>query len=157
MADFTQQGQQVGTQLNVGGNAYFDHHTPSGKPLHRPPRAVHFTDRKTELAQLLADLQPGRITTLCGPGGIGKTALAAEALWQLAPGEEPPDRFPDGIVFHSFYGQPSTDLALESIARAFEEEPKPDPAAAAQRALAGKRALLMLDGTEEADDLPKVR
>ncbi|MBU0702711.1 MAG: hypothetical protein KKC18_02465 [Chloroflexi bacterium] len=27
--------------------------------------------RQRELAQLLADLQPGRIVTLCGPSGIG--------------------------------------------------------------------------------------
>ena len=33
--------------------------------------------REAELAQLLDDLQPGRVVTLTGPGGIGKSALAA--------------------------------------------------------------------------------
>ena len=72
-------------------------------PLYRPSRASHFTDHKKDLAQILSGLQPGRTITLCGPGGIGKTALAAEAVWQLAPAHELPERFPDGIVFHSFY------------------------------------------------------
>ncbi len=125
-------------------------------PLQRPPRAAHFVDRRAELAQLLTDLQPGRVVTLCGPGGIGKTALAAEALWTLAPGSDPPDRFPDGVLFHSFYGRPDPALALEHIALSFGEEPRPTPADAALRALAGRRALLILDGTEQADDLGMV-
>ncbi len=125
-------------------------------PLERPPRAQHFIGRKIELTQLLADLQPGRVVTLCGPGGIGKTALAAEAVWQLAPSNYPPALFPDGILFHSFYSQPQVALALEHIARSFGEEPKPTPKAAAQRALADRRLLLVLDGAEEADDLRQV-
>jgi tetratricopeptide (TPR) repeat protein len=130
--------------------------TPPAVPLQRPPRATHFTGRETELAQLLARLQPGRVVTLCGPGGVGKTALAAEAIWTLAPEDDPPERFPDGIIFHTFYNQPQTALALEAIARAYGEEPKPSPADAAQRALSGRVALLVLDGAENADDLGAV-
>ena len=70
-------------------------------PLSRLPRAEHFTGRERELAQLLESLQPDRAVILCGPDGIGKTALAAEALWTLAPADDPPDRFPDGIITHS--------------------------------------------------------
>ena len=125
-------------------------------PLQRPERAAHFTGRVPELAQLLAELQPGATATLCGPGGIGKTALAVEAIWALAPGNGPPARFPDGILFHSFYNSPSTDVALEAIARAFGEEARPTPEAAAQRALSRRYALLVLDGAEDADDLRKV-
>lgn len=122
-------------------------------PLERPPRAAHFQDRKEALAKLINDLQPGQVITLCGPGGIGKSALAAEAVWQLAPDKEPSNRFPDGIIFHSFYNQPQAALALEHIARSFGEETKPSPQEAAQRALAGRRVLLILDGTEQADEL----
>ena len=39
--------------------------------LQRPPRVEHFTDRKDELVQLLTELTPGNVATLCGPGGIG--------------------------------------------------------------------------------------
>jgi transcriptional regulator with XRE-family HTH domain len=124
--------------------------------LQRPPRVPHFTGREAELAQLLEDLQPGRVVTLCGPGGIGKTALAAEAVWTLAPGDDPPERFPDGIIFHSFYNQPQTALALDQIAQSFGEESRPTPRDAVFRALTGRRALLVLDGTENADDLQAV-
>jgi tetratricopeptide (TPR) repeat protein len=128
----------------------------SKRPLQRPPRVKHFINRKQELEELLRELQPGRVVTICGPGGIGKTALAAELVWKLTPANKPPERFPDGIVFHSFYDQPQARVALESIALAFDEEPRPTPALAAQRALAKKRALLVLDGAENADDLPSV-
>jgi len=126
-------------------------------PWQRPPRAEHFTGRETELAQLLAELQPGRVATLCGPGGIGKSALAAEAVWRLAPDDCPSDRFPDGFIFHSFYNQPQADLALAHIARSYGEEPGQGSLRdAALRALAGRQALLILDGTEAADDLGAV-
>ncbi len=75
-------------------------------PHQLPPRADYFTDRTEALKQLLADLQPGRVVTLCGPGGIGKTALATEALNRLEL-----DRFPDGIVWHNFYNQPPLAIA----------------------------------------------
>lgn len=116
-----------------------------------PPRPTHFTNRKAELAQLMNDLQPRRVVTLCGPGGIGKTTLAAEAAWRV-----PLDRFPDGIIFYSFYDQPQAEFALEHIALSFAQPPRPFAAAAALRALAGRKALLILDGAEKADNLRAV-
>ena len=120
-------------------------------PFQAPTPTPHFQGREPELDVLLDHLRPGAAVTLCGPGGIGKTALAAEALAQL-----PKDRFPDGIIFHTFYRQPEAALALEHVARSYGLEPRPTPADAARMALAGKRALLILDGTEEADDLGAV-
>lgn len=49
-------------------------------PLQRPPQVDHFTGREDELTSLLNALQPGRVVTLWGPGGIGKTALASMAI-----------------------------------------------------------------------------
>ena len=87
---------------------------------------------------------------------MGKTVLVAEVLWTLAPGASPPVAFPDGLVFHSFYEQPSTAVALEHLVRSFGEDPLPTPAEAAVRALGGKRALLVLDGAEDAENLERV-
>ena len=129
---------------------------PASLPLQRPRRAEHFTGRETELPRITADLQPSRVVTLCGPGGIGKTALAAEAIWNVAPGGDPPDRFPDGIILHTFYTEAQAALALEAIARAYGEDPRPTPADAARRALSRRCALLVLDGAENADDLDAV-
>jgi len=129
---------------------------PPHTPIQKPSRVQHFTGREGELASLLADLQPGRVVTLCGPGGIGKITLAAEAIWTLAPESDPPERFPDGIIFHTFYHQPQSALALEAIARAYGEDPRPSPAEAARRALSGRCALIVLDGAEAADDLDAV-
>ncbi len=94
-------------------------------PFQRTPRAVHFTNRQSELEQLLKNLQPGQVATLCRPGGIGKSALAAEAIWRLTAQNRPTEQFPDGIIFHSFYNQPQAALAMENIALAFGEEPHP--------------------------------
>lgn len=151
---FEQQEQLVNTQYNVAGNLIVANKVRL--PLQRPPRAEHFIDRKQELTKLLEDLRPSRVVTLCGPGGIGKSALAAEAVWTLAPDNDPPDLFPDGIVFHSFDNQSQTALALESIARAFGEEVKPTPKAAARRALAGRQVLLIVESAEKADDLSRI-
>ncbi len=141
----------AGIQINYHGSS-----EPSQKPmppLQRPPHVEHFVDRERERAKLLTDLKPGRIVTIWGPGGMGKTALVAEILWTLAPGDTPPEVFPDGIFFYSFYGQPNATIALEQIARSFGEEPLPTPALAAQRALSRRQALLVLDGADEADQL----
>src|SRR5690606_28287294 len=89
-------------------------------------------------------------------GGMGKTALAAEAVWTLAPGADIPERFPDGLLWHSFYVQPQIATACESFALAYGEEPKPNPYEAARRVLAGRKALIYLDGAEAAGDLPKL-
>lgn len=128
----------------------------ASQPLQRPPRAEPFIGRTAELAQLLNSLQPGQKIAVCGPGGIGKSALVAEAVWQLAPDDTPPQKFPDGIIYYNFRNQPRTDIALEHIARIFYESPKPSPYDAAERALANRQALLVIDGVDQADDLAGV-
>jgi len=125
-------------------------------PVQLPPPVDYFTNRTAELAKIMDEIHPGHVITLCGPGGIGKTALATEAVWRLDSDKKLLKTFPDGIIFHSFYGRPETALVFEHIVRSFDEEAHDTSYEAAFRMLAGKKALLMLDGTEEADDLRKV-
>lgn len=125
-------------------------------PLQRPRRVQHFQGRESEIAGVLEALQPGRVVTLVGPGGMGKSAIAAQVVWQLAPADEPPETFPDGIVFHTFYDRPQADAALEHLAASYGVSEQGRPQDVARRALAGKRALVVLDGAEEADDLRAV-
>ncbi len=125
-------------------------------PHQKPRRAEHFIGREKELAKLLEDLQPGKAVTLCGPGGIGKTALATEAIWSLAPDDEPPERFPDGIIFYSFYGKPDIALAFEHISRSYDENAREFSTDAVSLLLSRKKALIVLDGAEEASDLQNV-
>lgn len=131
-----------------------DQFTPETVPhLQRPVRPDQIIGRKAEVAQLLEMLQPGQVVAVCGPDGIGKGRLIAEAIWQLAPAHEPPQRFPDGIIYHNFHTQPRVDIALEHIARTFNEELSSSPYDAVQRALVKRQALLVLEGSDWADDL----
>lgn len=122
-------------------------------PMQLPPPVTNFVGRDDILQQLKAWLAPGRIVSLWGQGGMGKTALAWKSVSDLANTGELTERFPDGIVFYSFYGRPSIEVALTDIAFSFGVEEARDPILAARRALSGKKALMILDGTEEAGDL----
>jgi len=135
---------------------YIDGNQPESLavPRYLPPLETCFLGRDKELVDLIDQLHPGKVVAVCGPGGMGKSALAAQVVQKLDELEE--DRFPDGIIFLSFYQQPTTDQALQKIAEAFQIEVKADLSTAVQTVLAGKKALLVLDGTEEAEDLKTV-
>jgi len=135
----------------AGGGINFHHYPVPPTPLQLPPLDDHFQGREQELAYLLELLQPGRVVSICGPGGMGKTALAAHAVHQL-----PSECFPDGIIFYSFYGRPDTDLAFDHLVRSYTDDPQDNGPDAVYRLLANKQALIILDGAEEADDLPAV-
>ena len=125
-------------------------------PLIRPRRNNYFFGRSRELLELCNALQPGRVVTICGTGGVGKSALAAEIVWSLAPAGSAPEKFPDGIVYFSFQTEPHAEKALQAIALAYHVAPLPSPAIAVQQVLSGKHALLVLDGADQADNLTLV-
>jgi hypothetical protein len=50
-----------------------------------------FVGRRTELAQIAAMLERGRLVTVVGPGGVGKTRLSLVAASQAA------GNYPDGV------------------------------------------------------------
>ncbi|WLE98069.1 MAG: tetratricopeptide repeat protein [Candidatus Electrothrix communis] len=151
-----QSGVAVGR--DVGGDVIINNYprTPQGIPLQRPKQAEHLVGRKELLNDVLAALQPGKVVTLCGPGGIGKTALASRVAWELSPDGKPPACFPDGLLFYSFYGRKDVSLAFDHLVRSYSDDAQDSNPEAVCHLLANKQALIILDGAEEADDLPAV-
>ncbi|XCN74497.1 MAG: tetratricopeptide repeat protein [Candidatus Electrothrix aestuarii] len=126
-------------------------HDPAAKDTSRsllPTQGDIFLHREEELSWLDKHLHPDKVVAICAPGGMGKTALAARALRSL-----PADRFPDPIISHTFYHQPATTQALQTIARALGIQAEADLEQQVAAALGSRQALLVLDGAEEANDL----
>ena len=90
---------------------------PPLKSLHRtnlPVASTPFVGRQRELAEVLALFgeQYGRVLTLTGPGGSGKTRLGLQAAAAAA------ERFPDGIFWVSMAALRDPELVLDTMANA---------------------------------------
>jgi len=143
----------VAVRGDVHGNIYVNSNpTSKADPLNlHPSEDAVFLHREIELTWLDEHLHPDKVVAVCAPGGMGKSALATRAVRRLDA-----VRFPDGIVFHTFYHQPETAMAMQTIAHAFGLKAEADLEQQVRNTLAAKQALLILDGTEEAKDLRAV-
>jgi predicted ATPase/DNA-binding transcriptional LysR family regulator len=90
-----------------------------------------------EITELLAG--PGRVVTLTGPGGSGKTRLALEAASRLV------DDFRDGVYLVELAPVREPDLVLPEIARVLQAK---DASNLVER-IRGQRLLLVLDNLEQ--------
>src|SRR5262249_22775907 len=75
-------------------------------PHELPETAKNFKGRKIELEHLIDRLRRRQSTAVVGPAGLGKTALAAAALIEVAGetrGAVATNPYPDGIVFLNLY------------------------------------------------------
>lgn len=125
----------------------------------KPAKITRFQGREDEIKWVMANLKPGKVVVLYGPGGIGKTAVAIEVVYRLTPENKPPQEFPDGLLFHNFYEHPQASQAFQHVASRFSpyrSDSVPGTREAAQKALAGKQVLLVLDGSENAEDLDSI-
>lgn len=139
----------AGRDINITNNHYPP--APAASLNLLPSKDDVFLHREEELAWLDKHLHPDKVVAVCGPGGMGKSALAARAVRRLDAA-----RFPDGIIFHTFYHQPATAQAVQTVAHALGIKGEADPERQVALALGSKQALLILDGAEEADDLRAV-
>ncbi|MEU6226947.1 LuxR C-terminal-related transcriptional regulator [Streptomyces sp. NPDC047042] len=79
----------------MGGSAPRTNRRP---PAQAPVETTSFVDRRTEQAEVRALLARARLVTLTGPGGVGKSRLAARVASRLT------RAFPDGVRFVQLAG-----------------------------------------------------
>jgi len=117
-----------------------------GAPMgNLPTRLTSFVGRDQEVAELLVLSASGRLLTLTGPGGTGKTRLSLEI------GARSADRYPDGVFFVPL--EPITEAALVPATIA-ERLSLPDrggrsPVDRLKEHLRDRRLLMILDNFEQ--------
>jgi predicted ATPase/DNA-binding SARP family transcriptional activator len=101
--------------------------------------------RERELAEVAQLLATGRLLTLTGPGGIGKTRLALAVGHRLLAG------FPDGAAFVDLTAIRDPDLVLPAVAQALgmRDQSALSVAERVVTRLRDKRFLLVLDNFEQ--------
>ena len=132
-------------------------------PCQLPRAASRFFGREQEVQTLVTRLGRERMTVVAGAAGLGKTALAAEALRRTL-GERPWGRladtpFPHGIVYVDLYAQKDQPgMAWRQIAESVGGNDflldKTDDIRA-REACRGRHLLLIVEGGEEADGGPR--
>jgi predicted ATPase len=113
---------------------------PAGLPL--PLTTLIGRDR--DLREVAALLTGGRLVTLVGAGGVGKTRLAIEVAAAVAP------RFSDGVDLVDLSGVPEQELVWSAVAKAagVEERDDTDLAQRLVKVLRSQVRLLVFDNCE---------
>jgi predicted ATPase/class 3 adenylate cyclase len=137
-------------QVSVDGlPAAFPPIRSTGAPMgNLPTRLTSFVGRDHEVAELLALSASGRLLTLTGPGGTGKTRLSLEV------GARSADRYPDGVYFVPL--EPITEASLVPATIA-ERLSLPDrggrsPVDRLREYLRDRQLLIILDNFEQVID-----
>lgn len=110
-----------------------------------PAPVSSLVGREEAVARVCAALGAGRLVTLCGPGGVGKTRLALAAAARLE------DAYPDGVWFVELAGAQGTSVG-EAVAAAIGLREDGAGAGSVEERLAEalrrRAALLVLDNCE---------
>jgi predicted ATPase/DNA-binding SARP family transcriptional activator len=122
---------------------------PRALPHRRlPVPLTNLVGREAEIAQVVDCLRNGRMVTLLGSGGIGKTRLAIAAAEALAPD------CPDGVWFVEMTSLTDPALVVQTVARALgvkEAASRPLVETLAAK-VASRSLLLILDNCEHLRD-----
>lgn len=114
-----------------------------------PRPLTSFIGREKEIAQVRALASAGRLVTVTGAGGVGKTRLAIEVAVLLA------QEFRDGVCWVELAPLlPGDERVAQTVARALQlaEEPQLPWLEAIMNHLADKELLLVLDNCEHLID-----
>jgi predicted ATPase/class 3 adenylate cyclase len=119
--------------------------TLDARPTNLPTERTSFVGRAEEVARLEEMLGAGRLVTLVGPGGAGKTRLAIHVASQML------DRFTEGAFLVDLSAVTDASVVLPEIAAALKvrRDPGQDTAEALQAHLRDRRLLLVLDNMEQ--------
>ncbi len=91
-------------------------HAGPGAPIGAPGLATELIGRATDLEHLADAVGRSRLVTLTGPGGVGKSTLAAELARRLA------DRFEDGVRFVELATVQDERALVAAVAHALDVE-----------------------------------
>ena len=109
--------------------------------------------RDAEIREAKAAIEKGRLLTLFGPGGFGKTRLGVQVLAELA------SEFRDGVFFVALASIEAPDQLLDAVAKGLRLTPRADTDTLAllSEHLASRELLLGLDNFEHlASAAPRV-
>jgi non-specific serine/threonine protein kinase len=136
-----------GTQLVTALSQLVPHQlygVPNERIVHVPAPVSTVFGREREVADISRRLALGRLLTLTGPGGIGKTRLAQQVAWDLQ------NDYEDGVVFVSLAAVVDPDLVCRDIGRilGIVDRPTMSSVQVLTTFLAHRRMLLVLDNFE---------
>ncbi|HYZ10630.1 MAG TPA: adenylate/guanylate cyclase domain-containing protein [Actinomycetota bacterium] len=118
------------------------------RPNNLPVQLTSFVGRRRELEEVKEAVRAGRLLTLTGPGGTGKTRLALQTAHELLP------EFEQGVFFVALAPITERGLVLPAVAKAIglPEATKETTGEALVEHLRDKRLLLVTDNFEQVLD-----
>lgn len=119
--------------------------TLDATPNNLPVQLTSFLGRESEIAKVVERLRRGRLVTLTGPGGTGKTRLSLQAAARLL------DEFSDGVFFVPLAPIGDPALVAGTIAQhlGLPERGGADPLASLRDHLRNRELLLLIDNFEQ--------
>ncbi len=130
--------------FQVGSQPFPPLRSSGSASIRLPEWDTRFWGRRAEMDALRQRVVEHRVVVLTGPGGLGKTRLAAHVAQQLV------DEFPDGIYFIGLAGI-SAEATDNAIADGIGVRREPDRSVPESVVawLGDRRVLLVLDNCEE--------
>jgi predicted ATPase len=113
-------------------------------PSNLPPQLTSFIGRDDDLGAVAKELDIGRLVTLIGVGGVGKTRLALQVAAEVLP------RFSDGAWFCELATVDEPETMRQVVGATLGVQPRPGVTLAEGivEFLSGKQLLLVLDNCE---------